>query len=165
MTLKETNMDIVYSVNSPVKADVLLELYKRVGLKKSALDIVQAFENSYYITAWDGKQLIGFARAISDKYYYTSIFDVVVKPEYQSKGIASGMLNLIMEEFQGTDLILTYPEGNKDLYLKCGFKENDSAMMIPKDGPSRASMELLEPKKNPFDVLEDGEDGEDQEDI
>ncbi|MDP8231839.1 MAG: GNAT family N-acetyltransferase [Candidatus Zophobacter franzmannii] len=146
-------MNITYSINNPVKAESLIDVFKSVGWKKSKLDIVQAFENSYYVTAWDGKQLVGFARAISDKYYYTNIFDVVVRPKYQKKGIAKAMLNLILEEFEGTYFYLSYTEGNKGFYAKCGFKENARCMFIQKEGPSKATEELLNPKTNPFDEL------------
>lgn len=146
-------MNITYTVNNPVKADQLIDVFKSVGWNKAAHDIVPAFENSYYVCAWDGKKLIGFARAISDTYYYTSIFDVVVRPKYQKKGIARAMMHLLQEEFAGTYFFLSYTEGNRDFYAKCGFKDNPSCMLIMKDGPSRASRALLKPEKSPFEDL------------
>lgn len=78
-------MNITFTVNNPVKAGELLDVFKSVGWDRSAHDIVAAFENSYYVCAWDRKKLVGFARAISDRYYYTSIFDVVIRPKFQKK--------------------------------------------------------------------------------
>lgn len=146
-------MKITYTVNTPIKAEQLTDVFASVGWKKTVHDIVPAFENSFYVCAWDGNTLVGFARAISDTYYYTFIVDVVVRPKYQKKGIARVMMHILQEEFSGTYFFLCYTEGNRDFYTKCGFKDNPNCMWIPKDGPSRASRNLLNPEKNPFDDI------------
>ncbi len=146
-------MNITFTVNNPVKAGELLDVFKSVGWDKSAHDIVAAFENSYYVCAWDRKKLVGFARAISDRYYYTSIFDVVIRPKFQKKGIAKILMHILQEEFSGTCFFLSYTEGNRDFYVKCGFKDNPGCMYILKDGPSKASLALLKPAANPFEKL------------
>ncbi len=148
-------MTITYSINSVIDAEEIIALFKSVGWNKSGIDIIQAFENSYYITARDGKKLVGFARAISDKYYYTNIFDVIVSPKYQKKGIARAMLELIKDEFEGTYFFLTSTEGNEAFYKKCGFIDNPRAFRIDKSGPSKATKQLQENSQNPFSVLED----------
>ncbi|MBW6515101.1 MAG: GNAT family N-acetyltransferase [Candidatus Cloacimonetes bacterium] len=125
-------MAIEYLENNKVTAKEIMQVFESVGWNKSLDNIVNAFQNSWYITAYDNDKLIAFARAISDNHYYTSIFDVVVMPEYQKRGIAKEMMKRLIERFQGTYFFLTFTEGNRDFYAKCGFQDNISAMWIPK---------------------------------
>ena len=54
----------------------------------------KAFLNSFSVVfIFDHEQLIGFGRAISDGAYQAAIYDVVVVPTYQKRGIG----RLIME--------------------------------------------------------------------
>ncbi len=146
-------MIITYSINSPINSKEVIELFDSVGWRKSPIDIVQAFDNSYYVVARDGNKLIGFARAISDRYYYTNIFDVIVSPKYQKKGIGRAMLELIKDEFQGTYFYLTSTEGNQNFYKKCGFNENERAFRINREGVSKATTHLQTGAENPFNIL------------
>jgi aralkylamine N-acetyltransferase len=125
-------MDLVYIENGDIDSSAIISVFKSVGWNKSPENIVEAFRNSWYICAYDAGNLIGFARAISDGHYYTSLFDVVVRPEYQKLGIAKQMVKRILREFEGTYFFLTYTEGNRDFYAKCGFKDNPESMWIPK---------------------------------
>jgi GNAT superfamily N-acetyltransferase len=125
-------MQLYFRENNKLSASEVINVFKSVGWRKSEDDIISAFRNSWYITAYDGNTLIGFARVISDGHYYTNIFDVVVRPEYQKKGIAKKMVLRILEEFAGTYFFLTYTEGNRDFYEICGFRDNLHAMWIPK---------------------------------
>ncbi|MDY6915320.1 MAG: GNAT family N-acetyltransferase [Candidatus Cloacimonadota bacterium] len=74
-----------YLMNNKLNETELISVFKSVGWNKDPKDILQDFQNSYYVTAYENDKLVGFARAISDGYYYTSIFDMVVRPEYQKK--------------------------------------------------------------------------------
>jgi len=125
-------MKIEYRVNTPVPGDALIEVFKSVGWNKDENVIVKAFQNSYYVLAYNEEELAGFARAISDDYFYTGIYDVVVKPTYQGKGIAKKMMEDLLQKFKGTYFFLTYTDGNREFYEKCGFKDNDQSMWIPK---------------------------------
>ncbi|HHE37680.1 MAG TPA: GNAT family N-acetyltransferase [Candidatus Cloacimonetes bacterium] len=57
--------------------------------------MLDAFKNSYYVTAYHDGTLIAFARAITDGHYYTSIFDVIVNPQHQKNGIAKEMMKML----------------------------------------------------------------------
>jgi len=119
--------------NKSITAEELISVFESVGWNKDSLNIVKAFKNSYYITAYVEGELIGFARAISDGEYYTNIFDVIVVPEFQKRGIAKKMVLMIKQKFKGTYFFLTYTEGNKKFYEKCGFEVNNRAMWIEKN--------------------------------
>ncbi|MBS3741099.1 MAG: GNAT family N-acetyltransferase [Candidatus Cloacimonetes bacterium] len=124
------NENITYKKNNPITAGELISVFSSVGWNKQSKNIVPAFQNSYYVTAYNDNDLIGFARAISDGYYYTNIFDVIVKPAYQKRGIGKEMMRMLREKFKGTYLFLTYTKGNMEFYKKCGFENNDKSMWI-----------------------------------
>lgn len=126
----DNNISIEFRINNPVTADELIEVFKSVEWRKNPENIVEAFKKSFYITAYCNDVLIGFARAISDNCYYTNIFDVIVRPEYQKRGVGKRMMQILREKFKGTYFFLTYTEGNMTFYEKCGFEQNDKAMWI-----------------------------------
>ncbi|MCD6328970.1 MAG: GNAT family N-acetyltransferase [Candidatus Cloacimonetes bacterium] len=126
----DKKIEIRFEKNNEVNAEELIDIFKSVEWRKNPNNIVEAFKNSYYITAYHGEKLIGFARAISDNCYYTNIFDVIVRPEYQKKGIGKKKMLMLRDTFKGTYFFLTYTEGRKEFYEKCGFEENDRAMWI-----------------------------------
>ena len=125
-------MEIEYKENNKITADEIIKVFKSVGWEKQHDNIIAAFKNSYYVTAYHSGKIIGFARAISDYFYYTNIHDVVVIPSYQRKGIARKMIDMILKKFKGNYFFLTYTEGNKLFYQRCGFIDNHSSMWIPK---------------------------------
>ena len=126
-------MNITYKSNNSVKAADLIEVFDSVGWNKEEENIIEAFNNSYYITAYHQDTLIGFARAISDGHYYTGIYDLIVLPEYQGNGIGRQMMDMLVDKFEGTYIFLTYTEGNRDFYKKCGFEDIDNSMWIPRN--------------------------------
>jgi len=136
-------MNIHYKTNYEIEVEDIIEIFKSVGWNKSSDDIIEAFSNSYYITAYYKNNLIGFARAISDGHYYTSIFDVIVKPEFQKRGIAKSMLKILLKKFKGSYFFLSYTPGNKEFYEKCGFEELNSAMWIDKGRSVELDIESL----------------------
>lgn len=123
---------IDYRVNSDIVSSEIVEVFHSVGWNKDEKLVEAAFKNSYYVLAYNEDKLIGFARALSDNYYYTGIYDVVVKPEFQGKGIGKQMMSYIVSRFKGTYFFLTYTDGNREFYEKCGFQDNSQAMWIPK---------------------------------
>jgi len=125
-------MRIRYKINNEVSAADLIAVFTSVGWNKDPKDIVQAFKKSYYITAYADEALVGFARAISDGYYYTGIYDVVVRPSNQNQGIAKTMMQMLLREFKGSYFFLSYTEGNRPFYVKCGFEDLATGMWIDK---------------------------------
>lgn len=82
----------------------------------------------YMITVEDNGLTIGMGRLIGDGMYYL-IVDVVVRPEYQNKGIGSQIIDLLLsyvEKETPTDgrssVQLIAEKGKEGFYLKKGFK-------------------------------------------
>ena len=53
-----------------------------------------ALSRTLNITAYDGAKLVGCLRILSDGYYFGTITELLVLPEYQNKGVGSNLLQL-----------------------------------------------------------------------
>ena len=54
----------------------------------------EALSKTLNITAYDGKTLVGCLRILSDGYFFGTITELLVLPEYQKQGIGSKLLSL-----------------------------------------------------------------------
>jgi len=62
-------------------------------------DIGNAIENSWYvISVYNENKLIGFGRVISDGIHHALIVDMIIHPEYQSKGIGGLLLEKLLKK-------------------------------------------------------------------
>lgn len=136
-------MKIDYKTNNELTSDEVIKVFQSVGWNKNSNDIIAAFKNSYYVTAYYNNELVAFARAISDGYYYTNIFDVIVMPDFQKRGIAKNLMKLLMKKFKGTYFFLSYTPGNKAFYSKCSFEELPSGMWIDRQKSFNLDLEKL----------------------
>lgn len=126
-------MDIKYIKNGDIAAEEIIDVFKSVEWNKEQDNICEAFKNSFYVIAYDGEKMIGFIRALSDGYYYTGIYDVIVRPDYQSLGIGKKLMDIVLDEFKSTYFFLSYTEGKKGFYEKCGFEQINNGMWIPRN--------------------------------
>ena len=56
-----------------------------------------ALTKTWNITAYDGEQLVGCLRVLTDGYYFGTITELLVLPQYQKQGIGSRLLQLARE--------------------------------------------------------------------
>ena len=54
----------------------------------------QALSKTLNITAYDNKKLVGCLRILSDGYYFGTITELLVLPQYQKLGIGNKLFNL-----------------------------------------------------------------------
>ena len=88
----------------------LEELCDSVGWSRRPLrKVKRALNNSFIIvSAWEvrknQRRLIGFARATSDHAFNATIWDVVIHPRFQSKGLGKGMINYMIRHLKNEDI-------------------------------------------------------------
>ena len=89
--------------------------------------VAAALEGSWNITVRtpDG-QLIGLARVLDDGLLYASVWDILVVPERQRRGIGRALLAAVLEQTAGRRLLslIATPAGEA-LYRSAGFAETD----------------------------------------
>lgn len=74
--------------------------------------------------AYDGEKLVGIIRVVGDGHSVVFIQDILVLPEYQSRGIGTELLQCIMQEYKGVyqkHLLTDNTEKTIQFYKSQGF--------------------------------------------
>lgn len=84
------------------------------------------------ISAWDNERLIGVIRVLSDKFIRSVIYDLVIDPEYQNKGIGKELVKRSIEHFPNSEWLVQTEKHISGYYEKIGFEiYNDVVLTIP----------------------------------
>lgn len=90
-----------------------------------------ALSKTLNITAYDSTKLVGCLRILSDGYYFGTITELLVLPEYQNKGVGSNLLQLAKANTP-TMLYFGSQPGTESFYEKNGCKKGMQSYMIEK---------------------------------
>jgi ribosomal protein S18 acetylase RimI-like enzyme len=115
---------------SDVNWKTISGILKRTGMASFAPEVHQKiFEASYAVAfAYDGDQLIGCGRALSDGIYQAALYDIAVLPEYQDKGIGRSLVEAILARTGQCNVILYASPGKEGFYRKLGFRAMKTGM-------------------------------------
>ena len=104
-----------------------------------------AFRNSQMrcFAYHDGK-LIGAGRGISDGALRAAIYDMVVLPEYQGKGVGTMIMNYLLERANAEIVMLFANPGKEPFYYRFGFRKMKTAMAIMDNPELRREKGLIE---------------------
>lgn len=91
----------------------------------------EALSKTLNITAYDGKVLVGCLRILSDGYYFGTITELLVLPEYQKQGIGSKLFQLAKENTP-TMLYFGAQPGVEEFYEKNGCQRSLQSYIIKK---------------------------------
>lgn len=84
------------------------------------------------VTCWDGEQLVGVARSVTDFHYCCYLSDLAVDGEYQRQGIGRELIRLTRAELgPRCSLILLSAPAGREYYPHIGFRQHDSAWIWP----------------------------------
>ena len=113
------------------------ELFQSTGWNDtyhlSPSELFQSVSSNWYaVSAFDGDGLVGFGRVVSDGLLHAMIYEMIVLPEYQRRGIGAQILQLLVQKCLEADI--------RDIQLfcargKCGFYEKFGFMARPDDAP------------------------------
>jgi GNAT superfamily N-acetyltransferase len=135
---------ITYRTGNSLNLDEVIELYRASTLGERRpienRDIVQSMIShaDLVVTAWDGEQLVGIARTLTDFSYVAYLADLAVHRDYQRQGIGKNLLEETKRQLDDTCMItlLAAPAANA-YYSKLGFEHNPRAWMLkPNENPS-----------------------------
>ena len=90
-----------------------------------------ALSKTMNITAYDENKLVGCLRILSDGYFFGTITELLVLPDYQKKGIGSRLLQLAKENTP-TMLYFGSQPGIEAFYEKNGCQKSLQSYMIKK---------------------------------
>lgn len=129
-------MTLRYSEDLP-DPDDYHELFATTGWNElygvGAQELVRGLGTSWHVvSAWEGDRLVGFGRLLSDGVLYAVVFDMIVAPERQGRGIGSEILRRLLarcDEAGIRDVLLFSARGKAGFYRRFDFVER------PDDAP------------------------------
>ena len=92
----------------------------------------QALSKTFNITAYDGNILVGCLRILTDGYYFGTITELLVLPNYQKQGIGSKLLHLA-KIHAPTILYFGAQPGMESFYEKNGCQKSLQSYVIRKE--------------------------------
>lgn len=133
-------MDVTYNdqiKNLPVEQ--LHYLFTAVGWSNGPAtpDIMQNFNipfinSNLVVSAWEKDRLIGAVRVISDTMFRSVIYDLLVDPDFQNKGIGTDLVKRCIEHYPNSNWLVQTEKHIAGFYKRCGFKiNNDVFLHIP----------------------------------
>lgn len=115
-----------------LNATVFISLANRVWPGNYDMEKTQeALKKTINITAYKENQLIGCIRILSDGYYFGTITELLVLPEFQRNGIGSKLLNLA-KIHTPTLLYFGAQPGVESFYEKNGCQKGMQSYIIEK---------------------------------
>ena len=128
-------MKIQFKINAKVSAKAVIEVFKNSGIVRPVDNVQQIqamLDNAnLIISAWDGVELIGIARSLTDYSYCCYLSDLAVKKEYQKSGIGKTLIKLTQNTIgEQTMLLLLSSIPAMEYYPKVGFTKVENGFII-----------------------------------
>jgi GNAT superfamily N-acetyltransferase len=133
--------EIAYRVGNALDLDEVIDVYHSsgLGLRRPVEDrpcMQRMFaEASLVVSAWDGDRLVGIARTLTDFCYIAYLADLLVRAEYQKRGIGRELIRKTRDELgaKASIVLLAAPAAEK-YYPRLGFSKHPQAWMLaPED--------------------------------
>lgn len=126
---------ITYKTGIKPSAQEVIEVYDSSGINRPTHDkerIAKMYQHAnLIITAWDGNNLVGVSRSVTDFCYCCYLSDLAVKKDYQQQGIGEKLVNLTKEKV-GEDcmLLLLSAATAMEYYPKIGLEKVNNGFII-----------------------------------
>lgn len=85
------------------------------------------------VTAWDGAQLVGISRSLSDFGFTTYLADLAVRDAYQRRGIGRELIRRTQLAAPQAKIVLLAAPAAVDYYPHVGFRQHPQAWLLDPD--------------------------------
>lgn len=125
-----------------ISAQSVVRLHREVyGIDAYPLETVQQLLNtSLWLGLYNGVEIIGFARAITDKHTLCFLCDIIVDPRFRRQGLGSWMMQCFLEhpDVQGLPIGLGTNDGD-GFFEKHDFYRDTTMRRLPSSPPKTRS--------------------------
>lgn len=130
-------MTIAYKVNTPLDLERFVGVYRASSLgDRRPVDEPERMqqmlaEADLLVSAWDGEQLVGLARSLTDWTYCCYLSDLTVADSHQRMGIGKELIRQTQAALgpQATLILLAAPAA-VDYYPRIGMERHPSAWIL-----------------------------------
>lgn len=133
-------MNIEYKINAPVSVDQFIGLLRESTLgERRPIEDRECMEgmlknSNLIVTAWQGEELIGIARSMTDFHYACYLSDLAVHMKYQRSGIGKKLQVKTQEQLgPKCKLILVAAPAANSYYEHIGFTNNQRCWVLDRD--------------------------------
>jgi predicted N-acetyltransferase YhbS len=127
---------IAYRTGNDLDLDVVIELYRAstLGARRPVDDRPRMQrmlrEANLVITAWDGEQLVGISRSLTDFSYAAYLADLAVRESHQRQGIGKELIRRTQSASAPATLILLAAPAAEQYYPHIGFTHHPQAWRL-----------------------------------
>ena len=127
---------IEYRTGNELDLDEVIEVYveSTLGERRPVADRERMAgmlrEANLVITAWDGAQMVGISRSVSDFHYATYLSDLAVRLSHQKRGIGVELIRRTQRAAPHAAVILLSAPAAVDYYPRIGFTRHESAWVL-----------------------------------
>ncbi len=128
---------IEYRRDVALTAEQLRDIFLRAGLKRPTDDLERIgrmnANANLSITAWEGNELVGVARSLTDFAFCCYLSDLAVDRNYQKLGIGKELVRLTQEAAgeESMVLLLSVPDA-MEYYPKIGMNPVPNGWILPR---------------------------------
>lgn len=121
---------ITYQLNPPLTSADFIDILKRstLGIRRPLEDAAameQMFQyGNVYVGAYDGVNLVGIARVMTDFVYTSYLSDLAVDEIYQKQGIGKQLIREVQKAIPKAKIILISAPAAEGYYPKIGMKHH-----------------------------------------
>lgn len=116
---------MTYKYNEPISAKEISDLRETVGWNRMEKEYKNPLMTSYcHIAVYIKEELIGYVDCVSNGVTDAYIQDLMVRPDYQGKGIGTDLMNKMityLKEKRIYMISVVFEENLKTFYAKFGF--------------------------------------------
>jgi GNAT superfamily N-acetyltransferase len=132
-------MTWVLKICPPVSSEELNALFTSAWRGHQTTAMGPLLEHAlFYVCAYDGEKLIGFAKVVGDGGVHGFLLDPTVAPTRQRNGIGRSLVQACANEArqQGIEwLHVDFEPGLEGFYLSCGFSPTKAGVLNLRNGP------------------------------
>ena len=111
------------SGDSALSTDAFSELARRIWPRDYDPALTSAaLGKTLNIAAWDGDRLVGSVRVLTDGYFFSTVAEVMVDPDYRKQGIGRELLRRALDVAPGGALWVGAQPGQERFVEAAGFR-------------------------------------------